>query len=72
MKKIVWGLVLLLAILHQDLWFWEDPTLVGGIMPIGLFFHACLSVAAGFIWYLATIFAWPIDDSKDSGNGGEA
>lgn len=72
MRKVVWGLVLLLAILHQDLWFWEDSTLVGGIVPIGLFFHACLSVAAGLVWWLATIYAWPIDDTEESAGGGEA
>lgn len=72
MKYCVWGLVVLLAILHQDLWFWDDATLVGGIMPIGLFYHACISVSAGIVWYLATKFAWPFDDSDEAKTGGEA
>jgi len=72
MKYAVWGLVLLLAILHHDLWFWDDSTLVGGIMPIGLFYHACISMAAGFTWFLATKFAWPFDEADDSNAGGEA
>jgi len=52
----------LLLILHQDNWFWTDDTLVFGFMPIGLFWHACLSIAASVTWFLATKIAWPIDD----------
>ena len=59
MKYVVWGLVVLLVILHQDNWFWDDARLVFGFMPIALLYHAGLSVAAGITWYLATIFAWP-------------
>ena len=54
MHQVVWGLVLLLLVLHQDVWFWEDTTLVLGFLPVGLFFHACLSVAASVTWFLAT------------------
>lgn len=55
----VWGLVLLLIVLHQDNFFWHDDTLVLGFLPIGLFYHACLSVAAAVTWFLGTKFAWP-------------
>lgn len=61
MHKLVWALVLLLVILHQDNWFWEDDTLVMGFMPIGLFYHACLSVAASVTWLVATRHCWPED-----------
>lgn len=56
---IVWGLVLALFIVHQDFWWWGDRTLVFGFMPIGLFYHACFSVAAACVWALAVKFAWP-------------
>jgi hypothetical protein len=56
---VVWTLVLLLVIAHQDYWLWNDATLVWGFLPIGLFFHACLSVAAAIVWFLAIKFAWP-------------
>lgn len=56
---IVWALVLLLIILHQDNWLWNDGTLVFGFIPIGLFYHACISVAASATWFLATKIAWP-------------
>lgn len=69
---VVWGLVLLLIILHQDVWFWESKTLVFDIVPIGLFFHACISLAAGCTWFLATKFAWPFDDTQSDSDGGAA
>jgi hypothetical protein len=57
----VWGLILLLIIAHQDIWFWEDTTLVFGFLPIALAYHAGISLAAAFTWYLATQFCWPTD-----------
>lgn len=61
MKYFVWGLVVLLIILHQDNWLWENDTLVMGFMPITLLYHACISTAAAVTWWLATKFAWPLD-----------
>ncbi len=65
MSRVIWILILLLIILHQDNWFWADPHLVFGFMPVGLFYHACLSVAAAIVWWLAIRYAWPGD--LDSG-----
>lgn len=59
MRKIVWLLVFLLFLLHQDFWFWDDRTLVFGFMPVGLFYHTVFSFAAGLIWLLASKYAWP-------------
>ncbi len=59
MKYVIWFMVLALIVVHQDLWYWEDSTLVFGFVPIGLFYHVCLSLAAGFTWWLACVFAWP-------------
>ncbi len=56
---VVWGIVLVLAIIHQDFWYWDDRTLVFGFLPIGLFYHALLSVACAVTWALAVKFAWP-------------
>ena len=66
---LVWGLVLLLLILHQDNWFWDDKTLVLGFMPIGLLYHAGISVGAAITWYLATLFAWPEDIDAEATSG---
>lgn len=71
---LVWGLVLLLLILHQDNWLWNNDTLVLGFIPIGLFFHACISLAASLTWLLATKFAWPTDlhDADDAASAPES
>ncbi len=63
---IIAALVLLLLILHQDNWFWTDDRLVFGIIPIGLFWHACISVAASITWFLSTQIAWPVDSEFDA------
>ncbi len=61
MKLGLWILVVLLLVLHQDNWNWDSDYLVFGFMPLGLFYHACISVAASVTWYLATKFCWPAD-----------
>lgn len=60
-SKWIWIAVVILIIAHQDNWLWENDTLVLGFIPIGLFFHACISVAASLTWFFATRFAWPSD-----------
>lgn len=59
MRKLVWLLVALLFIAHQDFWWWDDRTLVMGFIPLGLFYHVCFSIASGAVWLLALKFAWP-------------
>ncbi|PAY20486.1 hypothetical protein CKO51_05380 [Rhodopirellula sp. SM50] len=61
MKYLVWGLVVLLVVLHQDLWNWDNDRLVFGFMPVTLVYHAGISIAASVVWFLATKFAWPHD-----------
>lgn len=71
MRYVVWGLVVLLLILHQDVWLWENDTLVFGFLPITLLYHACISVAAAVTWFLATRFAWPsvLEEDEQGGAG---
>ena len=45
MKRLVILLGILLVVLHQDFWFWDDATLVFGFLPVGLAYHAGFSVA---------------------------
>lgn len=59
MSWVVWGLVILLAILHHDFWLWDNRSLVFGFMPIGLFYHAVFSIACAVVWAMAVKFAWP-------------
>jgi len=61
-KRLVIALLTLLAILHQDFWYWDsiDP-LVFGFVPIGLAYHIGVSIAAGILWALAVHYCWPRD-----------
>lgn len=61
MRKTVWGLVLLLGILHYDFWLWDSKTIVFGFLPIGLAWQAGISIAAAVTWALIVRFAWPSD-----------
>lgn len=59
MKYVVWGLILLLVGLHQDVWNWNNDKLVLGFIPYTLAYHACISIAASCVWFLAITTAWP-------------
>ncbi len=62
MFYVVWAAVVLLLILHQDNWLWDNSTLVFGFLPITLLFHMGISIAATIVWLLATRYAWPIEN----------
>ena len=51
--------VVVLYVLHQDIWFWRSSRLVFGFIPIGLFYHGCFSVAAALLMWLLVTYAWP-------------
>ena len=58
-KRIAWGFIAVLAVAHYDFWFWSDRSVVFGFMPIGLFYQAMISLAAGIAWALVVKHAWP-------------
>lgn len=60
MRSVAIAAVVLLYVLHQDLWFWHVARpLVFGFLPIGLFYHVAFTVAtAGVLWLLVKV-AWP-------------
>ena len=52
-------LVLVVAVLHQDFWFWTDRSLVLGFVPVGLAYHiGYVLLASATLWVLVR-FAWP-------------
>ncbi|MDQ3804544.1 MAG: DUF3311 domain-containing protein [Acidobacteriota bacterium] len=52
--------VVVLYVLHQDVWFWRTARpLVFGVLPVGLFYHGCFSVAASLLMWALVKFAWP-------------
>ncbi len=72
MKYLVWGLVLLLVVLHQDIWNWDNDHLLLGCIPVTLAYHAGISIAASIVWFLASTLAWPKDLEDDSGTATES
>lgn len=70
--------IVVLALLHQDFWFWENRTLLFGFMPVGLAYHAGFSLAAATLWALTVKFAWPAhieewaDELENDGRGDAA
>jgi hypothetical protein len=62
MKRVVIVLLVLLAVLHQDFWYWDSiEPLVFGFIPIGLAYHIGVSIAAGLLWAMAVCYCWPKD-----------
>lgn len=70
MRTLVGGLVLLLIVLHQDVWFWTDTRLVGGVVPVALLWHMGISLGAAATWWLATLYCWPAELDEPAGSGG--
>jgi hypothetical protein len=62
MKRLVFALVLLLLVLHQDFWWWDriDP-LAFGFMPIGLTSQVALSLLTSAVFFLLVKYCWPRD-----------
>jgi len=60
-SKAIWIVFALLCVVHQDCWNWHDRTLVFGFIPVGLAYHAGISMAAVTLWACAVKWAWPSD-----------
>lgn len=68
MRRLIYLLLVGLAIVHQDFWWRaDDKTLVLGFLPVSLAFHVGVSVAACVLWGMACRWCWPTDvDVPDS------
>lgn len=64
--------VVVLYLLHQDFWFWRTARpLIFGFIPVGLFYHACFSIAASLLMWLLVVYAWPSHLEKEIETGEE-
>ncbi|MEZ5326289.1 MAG: DUF3311 domain-containing protein [Verrucomicrobiales bacterium] len=59
MKNLIIALVIVLVVLHNDIWFWTDESLLFGFLPVGLAYHAAFSISAALLWLIACKVAWP-------------
>ena len=68
MRPLLYGALLLLFVVRNDLWWWDtDQTLLG--LPIGLTWHILLCLGATGVFALLVREAWPEgleDDSAES------
>ena len=74
-NKWIWIVFVVLFFLHQDVWYWDDRTLVFGFLPIGLAYHALFSIAAALLWAAALKWAWPSEIeawAEEPADGNEA
>lgn len=74
MRYLVYGLIVLLAVLHQDFWWRSDHrTLVLGFLPVSLAYHIGISLVASVLWGAACYYCWPRNvDVLDDPAGGAA
>lgn len=54
----LYAALLLLFLLHHDLWLWSDARRIAGL-PVGLLYHVGYCVAAAVLMGLLVCFAWP-------------
>ncbi len=59
MKWLLAAAVIAVAMLHQDLWFWRDRTLILGFLPVGLAYHMAYAVLASATLWAMVRWAWP-------------
>ncbi len=75
MKTVIVCGLIALAVVHQDFWWWDDPTPVFGFIPVGLAWHILISILATVLWWLATKHCWPehleeeSEPASDAGTG---
>jgi hypothetical protein len=61
MKWLLTVMVIVVYLLHQDFWLWSDRSLVFGVLPVGLAYHAAYSILAACMMALLVKYAWPVD-----------
>lgn len=49
----------LLFVLHQDFWWKADATLVFGVLPVSLAYHAVWTLLVAVGWWLVGKYCWP-------------
>lgn len=59
MRKLLYAVLVILALLHQDFWNWDRAHLYFGFLPSGLAYHAAYTLVVVFFWILVVRFAWP-------------
>jgi hypothetical protein len=64
MRYAIWAMLIVLVVLQQSGWAADRSDLLFGFLPAGLMYHGIISLAAGLVWLLATIYVWPVDEES--------
>ena len=65
-RWIFYILLVVLFILHQDLWLWNESDLLLGF-PIGLYYHVMYCVAVATLMAFMVDYAWPAELDDEEG-----
>ena len=68
-RGLLYAALVLLFLLHQDLWFWNDARKVAG-MPVGLTYHVAYCLVASALMALLVRFDGPSDTDASPGGDG--
>lgn len=61
MRFILTAIVVVVYVLHQDIWFWQTAQpMVFGFLPIGLFYHAVFCLLCSIVMMLLVKYGWPV------------
>ena len=64
----LYGLLILLYVLHNDWWLWSDASVRFGL-PVGLLYHLAYMMVTAVVMYMLVTTAWPrhleIEDAGD-------
>ena len=63
---LLYAALVLLYLLHNDLWLWNDPRLVLGL-PAGLAYHIGFCVVTSVVLTLLVVHAWPEHLDRETG-----
>lgn len=70
-RRLLYALLVLLFVLHNDLWLWNDAGRVLGL-PVGLTYHLIFCVVTSAVLWLVVRHAWPhhLETESEADGGG--
>ncbi len=57
LRWVLYSLLAILFILHNDYWFWQTPQMVLGL-PIGILYHIMYCFVASLIMFSLVKYTW--------------
>lgn len=66
MRFLLYVALLILFVLHNDIWLWNDGSLVLGL-PVGLTYHVLYCLATTALMGLLVRHAWPSGPGAEPG-----